>query len=254
MDGTRVSHAWPGGVSGVIAGVLAGIAAVVAAGTAVAHRIVEPPAAPFIEATHVPPLLTARGEQVELRYDVYCGDGEIDGDVDTPCRADGVAFVRVGSAGPYREIALREDRGRAEGRFVAVVPDDIAGSASGFSYHAQFRTTETGLTTSVPMGGADAPQRSVPLGRTIDVALGAHEFGRVRKPDARVVEAAWGTGAGEVGLEQGRISRRSAARPSTSRRTARRLSSTRRTSAFSGGVTDDRPRRCPLLSTGRSRT
>jgi hypothetical protein len=204
MDGIRVSPAWAVRVSGVIAGALAGLAAVVVTGTAVAHRIAEPAAAPFIEATHVPPLLTARGERVELRYDVYCGDGELDGDVDTPCRADGVAFVRVGDTGPFREVALREDRGRAEGRFVAVVPDEIARSVSGFSYHAQFRSTETGLTTSVPAGGTDAPQRSVPLGRSIDVELGAHAFGRVREPDARAVEAAWGTGPAEVGLEQGR--------------------------------------------------
>jgi len=204
MDGTRVSRVRLGRLSGVIAGVLAGIAAVVLAGTAVAHRIVEPASAPFIEATHVPPLLTARGEEVELRYDVYCGNGEAEADVDTPCAADGVVFVRAGDAGPFREMALREDRSTAEGRFVAALPDDIARSASGFSYHARFQSDQTGLTTGVPAGGADAPQRSLPLGRSIEVALGAHEFGRARETDARVVEAAWGTGSAEVGLEQGR--------------------------------------------------
>ena len=34
--------------------------------------------------------------------------------------------------------------------------------------------------------------------------LGAHDFGVARKADERVAEAVWGTGATEVGLEQGR--------------------------------------------------
>jgi hypothetical protein len=204
MDGTRVSRIRLGWISGVLAGALAGIATVALAGTAVAHRIAEPAGEPFIEATHLPPLLTARGENVELRYDVYCGDGDAGDDVDTSCAADGAAFVRAGNSGPFREIALREDRGASEGRFVAVLPDELTRSAAGFSYHARFRSIETGLTTSVPTGGAEAPQRSLPLGRGTDVALGAHEFRRAREADARVVEAAWGTGPGEVGLEQGK--------------------------------------------------
>lgn len=203
MDGTRVSHPWLGRVSGVVAGVLAGVATVVLAGTAVAHRIVQPAPVSFIDATHIPPLLTARGEQVELRYDVYCGGGDAAAEIDAPCEAEGTVFVRAGNIGPFQEIAPREDRSASEGRFVAVVPEVIARSESGFSYHATFRSDETGLTTTVPAGGADAPQRSLPLGRSIGVELAAHEFGRASEPDARVVEAAWGTGTAEVGLEQG---------------------------------------------------
>ena len=204
MDETRLSRVWLGRLPAVVAGALAGIATVVLAGTAVAHRLVEPASAPFIEATHVPPLLTVHGEQAELRYDVYCGDGEADEDVDTACAADGTAFVRAGNSGPFREIALLEDRGASEGRFVAVVPDEVARSATGFWYHARFRSTEAGLTTSVPAGGADAPQRSLPLGRSTDVELGAHEFGQTRETEARIVDAAWGTRPAEVGLEQGK--------------------------------------------------
>jgi hypothetical protein len=204
MDGTRVSHARLSRISGLIAGVLAGIATVVVAGTAVAHRIAQPTSAPFMEATHVPPLLTTRGEQVELRYDVYCGDGDAATEVDAPCGAEGAVFVRAGNAGPFHEIAVREDRGATQGRFVAVLPEEIARSASGFTYHARFRSAATGLTAMVPTGGADAPQRSLPLRNSIDVDLGAHGFGRERESDARVAEAAWGTGPAEAGLEQGR--------------------------------------------------
>ncbi len=204
MDERRVSYARLGRISGLTAGVLAGVAAAALAGTAVAHRITQPAFAPFMEATHLPPLLTADGEPVELRYDVYCGNGEAEADVDAPCDAEGSVFVRAGDAGAFHEIALREERGAAEGRFVAVVPEEIARSASGFSYHASFRSTSPRLTTRLPAGGPDAPQRSFPLRSGIDIELGAHDFGQGRDADARVAEAAWGTGPDEVGLEQGR--------------------------------------------------
>ncbi len=204
MDEKRVSRAWLSRISGLAAGVIAGVAAVVLAGTAVAHRITQPASAPFIEATHLPPLLTDGGEPVELRYDVYCGNGESDTDVDAPCDAEGSVFARAGNAGAFHEIALREEQGAAEGRFVAVVPEEIARSASGFSYHASFRSTSTGSTTQLPAGGADAPQRSFLLRGSVDIDLGAHDFGQGRGADARVAEAAWGTGPSEVGLEQGR--------------------------------------------------
>jgi hypothetical protein len=204
MDGKRVSHARLSRFSGLIAGVLAGFATVVLTGTAVAHRLAQTTSAPFIEATHLPPLLTARGEQVELRYDVYCGDGEVDTEVDVPCEANGAVFVRAGNTGAFQEIALREERSASAGRFVAVLPEEVARSASGFSYHAIFRTDGPGLTARLPAGGSDAPQRSLPLGRSVDIALGAHDFGRGRESSARVAEAAWGSGPAEAGLEQGR--------------------------------------------------
>ena len=41
-------------------------------GTAVAQKLAPTAAAPVLEATHLPPLLTLTGERVELRYDVFC--------------------------------------------------------------------------------------------------------------------------------------------------------------------------------------
>ncbi len=60
------------------------------------------------------------------------------------------------------------------------------------------------MTTTLPAGGASAPQQSLPLGRAIAVTLGGHQFGHERDANERVAEAPWGTGKGEVGLEQGK--------------------------------------------------
>jgi hypothetical protein len=189
--------------TGLVAGGLAGIATAALAGTALAHRLAASPSVPVIEATHLPPLLTVPNEPIELRYDVYCVLPE-DGQIDAPCDASGTVFVRTGGVGGFRALPLREDRTATEGRFFARVPDTIAASRAGFSYYAAFRSTADRTTATLPAGGADAPHRSLPLGRSVTVRLGAHSFGFVRGADSRVAEAAWGTGPGEAGLEQGR--------------------------------------------------
>jgi hypothetical protein len=179
-------------------GVLAGILTVILAGAALAQRFAPSAAAPVLEATHVPPLLVASGERVELRYDVFCAAAD---ELEGSCDAAGTLFVRSGTTGSFRELALRDERA-ADGRFAAVVPDAIAQSPAGFTYYATFHT-EAG-TITVPEGGPASPQRSLPLGKAIRVALGAHTFGRTTHAGSRVAEAAWGDGPGQVGLEQGR--------------------------------------------------
>ncbi len=188
------------GAAGIGSGAPAGILTVILAGTAVAHRVAPSPPIPVLEATHLPPLLTAAGERVELRYDVFCA--EAGAEPDGPCRASGSVFVRPGTTGPFRRLALREERGASEGRFATLVPDSIAHAESGFTYYAVLEAA-TG-TITLPDGGAAAPQRSLPLGTPVRVALGAHEFGRTARASERVAEAAWGSGPGEAGLEQGR--------------------------------------------------
>jgi hypothetical protein len=190
------------GSAGLLAGALVGAVTVVLAGTAVAHRLAPSPPQPFLEATHVPPLLTAPGERVELRYDAYCATAE-EVAPDAPCNAAGSVFVRSGLSGSFSEIALREDRKAPEGRLWAAVPDSIARSSTGFTYYAVVRSLANGKTVTLPAGGAGAPQRSLPLPRAGVVTLPAHSFGRVEAADRRVVEAPWGSGPGEVGLEDG---------------------------------------------------
>jgi hypothetical protein len=158
-----------------------------------------------LDATHLPPLLTAAGEPVELRYDVYCsGVEETLNQDDDACDAAGSVFVRTGNSGPFERLPLRLDAGALQGRWVAEIPSAIARSRDGFSYYAIFsRAGSSDLV--LPLGGADAPQRSLPLGRdVVDVHLGHHVFDHARRPDARVAEAGWGDGPGDVGLEQGR--------------------------------------------------
>ena len=202
MNVTRLSRSRLTGASGLLAGALAGIVTAVLASTALAYRIVQPAAQPLLEATHLPPLLTTRGEAVELRYDVYCARSEAE--VDAPCTADGTVFVRAGDTGTFQEVAMREERGASEGRHVAVLPEAIARASTGFSYYAVFRSAETGMVTTLPAGGSAAPQRSLPLGRSTEIILRAHDFGREREAGGRVAEAAWGTGPAEAGLEQGK--------------------------------------------------
>ncbi len=201
MDEIHSSHSRLTRAAGMLAGALAGIVAVVLAGTALAHRVMQPADRPLLEATHLPPLLTTRDERVELRYDVYCARSEAD--AETPCAVDGTVFARAGDTGAYQEIDVREERG-ASGSFVAQLPESIARASTGFSYYAVFRSEDTDMVRTLPAGGAAAPQRSLPLGRSIGIALGSHDFGNEREATERVVDAGWGTGAAEVGLEQGK--------------------------------------------------
>ena len=191
------------GVAGLAAGLLAGAALLALTGAAganrVARRSTDQPR--FIAATHLPPLLTVPGEPAELRYDIYCDDGV--GSEDTSCDAGGTVFVRAGSSGVFRALALSPDAAAQEGRYVARVPFDVASSALGYQYYAVIRDSSTGQTTTLPSGGAAAPQWSRSLVRPAIVGLGTHEFGAIERPDARVVSAAWGSGPGQVGLEGG---------------------------------------------------
>jgi hypothetical protein len=202
MDRARLSRGALAGISGLLAGTLTGVALAVLAGAAIAQR--SGAGSPVLEATHLPPLLTAAGEEVDLRYDVYCAPPDADLRPGADCEAGGTVFVRVGTSGPFRELPLRVDTGAVEGRLAARLPEGIADSPSGFSYYAALNDPSSGATLTLPSGGPEAPQRSLPLAGAVDVRIGAHEFGAVSHADARVVDASWGSGTGEVGLEQGR--------------------------------------------------
>jgi hypothetical protein len=186
---------------GLISGALTGALVAGLAGAAPPHRAADT-VRPFIEATHVPPRLTVPNEKVQLRYDVYCDSG-IDVDVAEGCDAQGSVFVRSGNVGSFRELPLVLDPAAVVGRYVAGVPEEISSSPSGFSYYAIVRSAVTGASATVPAGGAAAPEQSLPLGRSVEINLGRHVFGATRAADRRVVDAAWGNGPGEVGLEQG---------------------------------------------------
>jgi hypothetical protein len=190
---------------GVVAGVLGGVACgalavslATAAGTSggVAQALIAP-----IEATHLPPLLTLEGESLDLRYDVYCLAGAQA--VDEPCAAEGSVFVRSGDSGAYTKLEIEEHPTVLDGRFRVTLPTSIAHSRAGFSYYAEFRSIATGAVTTVPEGGADAPQRSLRLERPVRVDLGVHRFGNHASPSARIAQSAWGRSPLDAGLEPG---------------------------------------------------
>lgn len=181
-----------GGAAGIAAGVIAGIGLT-------SLSAASPPALGFhigLEAGHVPPVLTLPGEPVRLRYAIVCrprDDGE-------PCDGSGEVYVREGQGGSFQQLALTRDADSYAGRYFVDLPPSIAGSERGFSYYAVLRDDSTGATVTVPSGGAAAPQRSLPLRQMMGIDLGVHSFGQTQKPDARAVDAQWGSGVGQAGL------------------------------------------------------
>ena len=185
---------------GMFAGALAGAATFVVAGSAIARQGADS-TGPLLEATHVPPLLTAGGESVDLTYDAYCIDPEAE-ETESPCEVTGSVFIRTGANGKFRELPLRND-GTASLLF-ARVPEAIASSRTGFTYYAEIEAGSGRATVTLPVGGASAPHRSLPLGRAIEIDLDRHRFGEPSPADERVAEVAWGAGPTDAGLEQGR--------------------------------------------------
>jgi hypothetical protein len=151
---------------------------------------------PLIDATHVPTVLTVPGEPVQLRYGLVCTP-RADG---LPCDGSGTVYLRAGQAGAFRPYALHRDDESGEGRYYLDVPPDVAGSRGGFSYYAVLRDDATDASVTVPSGGADAPQVSLPLRGAVSVELGTHGFGATKPPDEHVAAATWGSGPREVGL------------------------------------------------------
>ena len=181
-----------GGAAGITIGILSGVALTSgSAGTSVL------PASPeFIDGAHVPPALTLSEEPITLRYAILCTP-RADG---APCDGSGNVFLRPGQSGPFRRLELQRGADSLNGRYFVRVPDEIAANRDGLSYYALLRDDATGAETTIPAGGAAAPQVSLPLRKTIAADLGLHVFGRSRPRDARVVAAPWGSAVGEAGL------------------------------------------------------
>jgi hypothetical protein len=181
-----------GGAAGILAGAAAGIAlgSITAASDPAATR------PKLIDAAHVPPLLTRPGEPITLRFALVCSprdDGE-------PCDGSGEVYARAGQTGPFRRLVVRRGDSSLYGRYFVELPNDIAASPAGFSYYAVLRDDRSGASITVPSGGAAAPHRSFPLAHAPDVDVGAHVFGHIRRPNARIVDANWGSAVGDLGL------------------------------------------------------
>ncbi len=186
-----------GGAAGIAAGVVSAVAltSISAAGPPPADG-----APPVIDAAHVPPLLTLPGEPIRLRYAIVCTPRE-DG---KPCDGAGEVYARPGNVGVFQRFELRRGEESKDGRYYVDLPAELASSPDGFSYYAVLRDESTGASLTVPSGGANAPQLSVPLRAALSVRLGRHEFGRLRAADEQVVAARWGSALPQVGLSGSR--------------------------------------------------
>jgi len=176
-----------GGAAGIAAGVISGVVltSVSAAGPSPPQEV-----APIIDATHVPPLLTRPGKPVRLRYAIVCAPRD-DG---LPCDASGTVYIRPSESGPFQALPLQRGEDSSDGRYYVDVP------AGDFQYYAVLGDNATGASTTIPTGGAEAPQVSLQMRDAVAVELGRHVFGRVRAPDALVAHADWGSAPQDVGL------------------------------------------------------
>jgi hypothetical protein len=171
----------------------AALGAIALAGGAVGSALEMPrPDRALRDVLHTPPSLVEQRRPIELRYDVVCQADSFG----KPCTPAGSLFVRRGGELEYRRIALAS----AGGTVLAATVDV---PAQGVSYYAVI-DDGGGSSMTVPAAGAAAPQRAWAVHALTPVNLGAHTFGRVRKPDGRAVAATWGTGTGALGLLTGR--------------------------------------------------
>ena len=141
---------------------------------------------------HTPPSLVEQGHSMELRYDVVCQADAFG----RPCTPAGSVFVRQEGELEYRRIALA-----AAGGTVLAATVDVP--TQGVAYYAVI-DDGAGSSMTVPTAGAAAPQRAWAVPAFTPVSLGTHTFGLARKPGGRAVTAAWGAGAGALGLLTGR--------------------------------------------------
>ena len=154
----------------------------------------------FLKATYFPIKLRAPGDPQEIRYDIFCLPP--DGNAEGPgvCDGGGTVYFRAGG-NVSASVPLHFDPDVQVGQFVAAVPPSIW-SAPWFSYYAVIRDNTTGRTITLPQGGSSAPQFSFAMTSSA-IGLGEHSFGAIRRASARVAGAEWGSGDGQVGLENG---------------------------------------------------
>jgi hypothetical protein len=167
--------------------------------TAIAQPEQAPPQA-LLEATHLPPLLVTPGERVKLAFDVHCAQAGAD-DPEQACELEGSLFVRGGSAGPFRQLALAEDDAAGLTRVGAAVPDAVTQDPKGFEYYAEIDARGSGDRVRVPAGDG-ATYHAYVARNAVEVELAPRQFASIHH-GSRMVSASWGDGSQEVGLESG---------------------------------------------------
>ena len=188
-------------ILGLVAGGIVGVTAIALVGSAIAQRSPEASQA-VLEATHLPPLLSLPGEQIDLAYDVHCASAGVD-DPEQGCNVAGTLFLRTSGQEGFRTLPLQTGMSDGLRQLSAAVPGTLVSARNGFEYYAVLEAAD-GRVLTVPSGGAEAPHRVHLLPDAVDVDLGVHTFGAPRQASARVASARWGDGPTDVGLEHGR--------------------------------------------------
>jgi hypothetical protein len=194
----RRSLAWS--AISIVAGLAVAVPLLAITGSAGAGKHRVDAADQFLKATYFPIKLRAPGDPQEIRYDISClpPDGNAEGA--GVCDGGGTVYFHS-STNLSASVPLRLDPQAQVGRYVASVPTSVW-NAPWFTYYAVIRDNSTGRSIVVPQGGSSAPQVSFSMNPpTID--LGSHVFGSTYPAAARVANAGWGSGAGQVGLEDG---------------------------------------------------
>src|SRR5438067_1736375 len=154
-------------------------------------------AAGRMDVLHTPPLLVSAGESTALSYEIVCSPaGE---EPAAPCSPSGTLHVRAVGDRTFEDVPLAR---LADGRFSYSVPASFRGG-TGFEYYVTFQDGR-GNSATVPAGGADAPERAWIVSKWTTVDLGTHSFGSTRSPDSVLFTSAWGAGASDLGLNDGR--------------------------------------------------
>jgi len=175
------------------------VAAVALGATAVAQPDQAPPQT-LLEATHLPPLLVMPGERVSLAFDVHCAQAGVEAP-EQSCLLSGSLFVRGGSAGHFRELALAQNDAAGLRLLDSAVPDAVAQDPRGFEYYAEIEASGSGDRIRIP-AGVGATYRAYPARNAVEVELAPRPLGSVRR-GSRVITAPWGDGPLQVGLEPG---------------------------------------------------
>jgi hypothetical protein len=134
----------------------------------------------------LPPGLLLRGENVTFSVFTDSEHGEIS--------PKGDLYVRGGLQTSFTRVHLSGDTS-----LTARVPVAALGGSVVESY-VVVTDQNSGTSFTVPDAGPDGPDRSWIVDDPSTVELGQHRFGHIREPDAIVVDAAVGTGRGEIGI------------------------------------------------------
>jgi len=129
------------------------------------------------------PQLVVRTDRVEIGYKARRGPNE--GETAT---AGGTLYVRNDLQKSFTAVPLEIKKGLQARGLWATVPASLI-SGHRFFYYGVVRDLLSGLTVTIPAGGAHAPESAWVVNDALVVRLGTTSYGHTRAPDAIVARA-----------------------------------------------------------------